>query len=59
MSNKNYVDFRKEMGGNPPLLEDLPEGWTEYKKPIMHGSGGSQMRRFFKKDGGKHEQKDL
>lgn len=52
MSNKNYIDFRKETGGNPPLLEDLPEGWTEYKKPIMHGSGGSQMRRFYKTDGG-------
>lgn len=48
MSNENYVDFKKETGGNLPLLENLPEGWTEYKKPIMHGSGGSRMRRFFK-----------
>lgn len=48
MDNKNYVDFRKETGGKLPLLEDLPEGWTEYKKPLMHGSGGSRMRRFFK-----------
>lgn len=48
MGNKNYIDYRKETGGNLPLLENLPEGWTEYKKPIMHGSGRSRTRRFFK-----------
>ena len=34
MRNENYVDFRKETGGKLPLLEDLPEGWTEYKETI-------------------------
>lgn len=49
MRNENYVDFKKETGGKLHIMEDLPDScWTEYKEPIMHGSGGSKVRRFFK-----------